>query len=110
MRRHWPLAAALLLAEVARITFWAVTGRRYEDALITLTHAENAARGLGFIHHAQEGHVQEFTSALSALIPLAAEVVHHGAGLATIKPVSLFAAVAPIAYAYAIARRLALSD
>ena len=49
MRRHWPLAAALLLAEVARITFWAVTGRRYEDALITLTHAENAARGLGSI-------------------------------------------------------------
>jgi hypothetical protein len=109
MRRHWPLAAALLLAEVVRIVFWAVTGRRYEDALITLTHAQNAARGLGFIHHPQEGHVQGFTSALSALIPLAGEAVHHGAGLATIKTVTLFAAAATIVYAYLIAQRIGLS-
>src|SRR3954454_12589510 len=109
MRRHWPLAAALLLAEVVRITFWAVTGRRYEDALITLTHAENAARGLGFVHHTQEGHVHGFTSALSALIPLAGEVVHHGAGLPTIKVVTLFAAAATIVYAYLIAQRIGLT-
>src|SRR4051812_37055487 len=109
MRRHWPLAAALLLAEVVRITFWAVTGRRYEDALITLTHAENAARGLGFIHHPQEGHVQGFTSALSALIPLAGEVVHHGAGLPFLQTLSLFAAAATIVYAYLIAQRLGLA-
>ena len=108
MRRHWPLAAALVLAETVRIVFWAVTGRRYEDALITLTHAENAARGLGFIHHPQEGHVQGFTSALSALIPLAGELVHHGAGLPTIQTVSLFAAGATIVYAYLIAQRLGL--
>src|SRR4051794_20380246 len=107
--RHWPLTAGLLLAETSRIAFWAVTGRRYEDALITLTHAENAARGLGFVHHPQEGHVQGFTSALSALIPLAGEVVHHGAGMATIQTVSLFAAAATMVYAYLIARRLGLA-
>src|SRR3954452_3134240 len=110
MRRHWPLACALVLAETVRIVFWAVTGRRYEDALITLTHAENAARGLGFIHHPQEGHVQGFTSALSALIPLAGEVVHHGAGLPAIQVVSLFAAAATIVYAYLIAQRLGLAQ
>src|SRR6478752_3947665 len=88
--RHWPLTAGLFLAETSRIVFWAVTGRRYEDALITLTHAENAARGLGFVHHPQEGHVQGFTSALSALIPFVGELVHHGAGMATIQTVSLF--------------------
>src|SRR3954462_179742 len=104
MRRHWPLACALVLAETVRIVFWAVTGRRYEDALITLTHAENAARGMGFVQHPQEGHVHGFTSALSALIPLAGELVHHGAGMPTIKTVSLFAAAATIVYAYAIAR------
>src|SRR4051794_23906490 len=107
--RHWPLTAGLLLAETSRIAFWAVTGRRYEDALITLTHAENAARGLGFVHHPQEGPVQGFTSALSALIPLAGEVVHHGAGMATIQTVSLFAAAATMVYAYLIARRLGLA-
>src|SRR3954471_3859122 len=110
MRRHWPLACALVLAETVRIVFWAVTGRRYEDALITLTHAENAARGLGFIHHPQEGHVQGFTSALSALIPLAGEVVHHGAGLPAIQVVSLFAAAATSVYAYLIAQRLGLAQ
>jgi hypothetical protein len=110
MRRHWPLVAALLLAEVARITFWAVTGRRYEDALITLTNAENAARGLGFIHHPQEGHVQSFTSALSALIPFAGEVVHRGAGLPTIQTLSLAAAAATMVYTYLIARRIGLAQ
>jgi hypothetical protein len=107
--RHWPLVAGLLMAETARIVFWAVTGRRYEDALITLTHAENAANGLGFIHHPQEGHVQGFTSALSALIPLAGEVVHRGAGMATIQTVSLLAAAAAIVYAYLIARKLGVA-
>src|SRR3954454_20794032 len=109
MRRHWPLACALVLAETVRIVFWAVTGRRYEDALITLTHAENAARGLGFVHHPQEGHVQGFTSALSALVPLAGELVHRGAGMATIQTASLAAAAVTMVYAYLIARRLGLA-
>jgi len=107
--RHWPLVAGLLMAETARIVFWAVTGRRYEDALITLTHAENAARGLGFIHHSQEGHIQGFTSALSALIPLAGELVHRGAGMATIQTASLAAAAVTIVYAYLIARRVGVA-
>ena len=107
--RHWPLTAGIVLAETARIVFWAVTGRRYEDALITLTHAENAARGVGLVHHSQEGHVQGFTSAISALVPLAGEVLHRGAGLATIQTVSLAAAAATMVYAYRIAQRLGVA-
>lgn len=96
-----PLLTVAVLAAVAiRIVFWAYTDRVWEDALITVTHARNAADGLGLVHHAGEGRVQGFTSALSVLIPLAGEALRAGSGLAVIKLVSLAATVVTVVYAY----------
>jgi hypothetical protein len=108
IRRHWLLAAALLLALGARLTYWLYTGRVVDDALITVTHARNAALGLGLVHHLGEGRVHGFTSALSVLVPLAGELVRHGSGIDTMRVASLLAAAATLVYAYLIARRLAL--
>src|SRR4051794_4994836 len=58
-------ALAIAGAVAVRIFFWAYTQRRYEDALITLTHAVNAVDGLGLTHHPGEGRVHGFTSAVS---------------------------------------------
>lgn len=98
---------------LARLVFWLVTQRRFEDGLITITHARNAAHGLGLIHHPGEGHVQGFTSAISVLIPLVGELVgnlfHKGGGFFAIRSVSLLAFVATMVYAYLLARRLGLA-
>jgi hypothetical protein len=103
------LAAAFIVAAVVvRVIFWAYTHRRYEDALITITHSVNAANGHGLIHHPGEGHVQGFTSAISVLIPLAGEIVHAGWGFAAIRLASLAAAVVTIVFANQIALRLRL--
>ena len=53
--RAWPvsgyltsdLAWAIPTALVARLAFWWFTQRVWEDALITVAHARNAAEGLG---------------------------------------------------------------
>jgi hypothetical protein len=102
------LLAAFAAAVGARIFFWAYTDRRFEDGLITITHAANAAHGLGLTHHPGEGHVHGFTSALSVLVPLAGEFVHHGAGMTTMRLASVVAAAATIYFADRLARRLEL--
>lgn len=59
-----------LIASVAiRVFFWIYTQRIWEDTLITVRHAENAAAGLGLTHHTGHGQlVHGFTSAISVLI------------------------------------------
>ncbi|MHB8509025.1 MAG: hypothetical protein ACYDGR_10325, partial [Candidatus Dormibacteria bacterium] len=104
--RHWPLVVGCVVAVVARVTFWLYTGRVWEDALITVTHARNAVDGLGLTHHPGEGRVQGFSSALSLLVSLAGEMVHRGAGINTLRVASLVAAVAALAYGYLLAERL----
>src|SRR5271166_2321317 len=88
---RWAWAAMLALsitAVVIRLFFWFYTQRTWEDALITVQHAENAARGLGLTHAPGGPHVHGFTSALSVLIPLLGEIVHRGFGLPLLKFVS----------------------
>jgi hypothetical protein len=77
-----------LLAVLVRIFFWWYTNRTWEDALITLQHAENAARGFGLTHHPGEGRVHGFTSPISVLIPILGEFLHHGFGLPFLKIIS----------------------
>src|SRR5436190_23610068 len=79
------LAVALVLAIGVRIFFWAYTHRVWEDALITITHAQNAVAGHGLVHHLGEGRVQGFTSALSVLVPLIGEFLSHGSGLLALR-------------------------
>src|SRR5436305_10754635 len=103
------LAGAIAAAVGARIFYWAYTGRRLEDALITITHAVNAAEGHGLVHHAGEGHIHGFTSAVAVLIPLAGELLHSGWGLLFLRLASLVAAVITIVYANRLAALLEVS-
>ncbi len=95
----------LVLAVLIRVLFWAYTDRTWEDALITVRHAENAAEGVGLTHHPGHGApVHGFTSPISVLIPLAGEVFIAGSGIPTQKGVSLLAAAATIYCAYRVLR------
>ncbi len=95
----------LVLAVLIRGFFWAYTDRTWEDALITVRHAENAAQGVGLTHHPDHGEpVHGFTSPISVLIPLAAECVVAGSGIPAQKGVSLLAAAATIYCAYRVLR------
>ena len=106
IRRDPLLALMLAGALVARVVFWLVTDRRWEDGLITITHARNAAEGLGLTHHLGEGPVHGFTSALSVLVPLVGEVVHRGAGFLAIRLASLATAVVSLVFAHRISMEL----
>jgi hypothetical protein len=109
---RWKLDRRLLafigLAVLARLAFWLITDRVWEDALITVTHARNAVAGIGLTHHPGEPVTHGFTSAVSVLIPLAGEVVVKGSGIFVIRVASLLAAVATIVLADRICRRLGL--
>ncbi|MFO0013553.1 MAG: hypothetical protein ACK553_12470 [Planctomycetota bacterium] len=92
------------VAIAVRVGFWIATDRVWEDALITIRHAENAARGNGLTHHPLQGPpVHGFTSPISVLIPLAAECIQQGAALNVLRAVSLIAAALTIVVAYRIA-------
>lgn len=107
--RHWLLVVAAVSGTVARVVFWVTTDRRFEDGLITVTHAQSVFEGIGLTHHAGEPHVQHgFTSALSVLVPLAGEAVHRGAGLNAVRLASVVAFVVASLYAYLLARSLGL--
>lgn len=109
LARHPLLVLWTTAAVVVRLVFWVATDRTWEDALIAIAHARNAADGLGLTNHPGEGLVQGFTSALSVLIPLVGEVfVPEGGGLFAIRSASLLAAVAAVAYGYAMAARFGL--
>jgi hypothetical protein len=102
------LAAAIVAGLIARVVFWAVTDRQFEDALITIKHAKNAAAGVGLVHHLGEGHVQGFTSALSVLVPLPGELIAAGGGMVAIRLASLVCFVLAAVYANRIALKLSL--
>ena len=112
-RRHepWTIATIVLvtIAVAIRIFFWFYTQRNWEDALITVQHAENAARGLGLTHTPGGPHVHGFTSALSVLIPLLGEFLHHGLGLPLLKFVSAICGGIAVWLAMRICRRLEVS-
>jgi hypothetical protein len=94
----------IALAILLRIVFWIATERVWEDALITIRHAENAAQDNGLTHHPLQGPpVHGFTSPISVLIPLAAELAQPGSALTVLRLVSLVAAALTIAIAYRIA-------
>jgi hypothetical protein len=86
------LYVLMALAILIRLFYWHYTDRTWEDALITVLHSENAARGLGLTHlqPAGEPPLHGFTSPLSVLIPLIGDLVHVGWGLPFIKLVSVF--------------------
>jgi hypothetical protein len=97
------VACFAVLAAVLRIVFWAYTGRVWEDALITILHAENFASGLGLTHFKPgEPPLHGFTSPLSVLVPLMADIFHPGAGLHFIRVVSVLCGALTVLYAGAI--------
>ena len=101
-----PLLLGFIVAAVlARLAFWLITNRMFEDGLTTITHARNVPLGLGLVHHAGEGNVHGFTSALGVLIPLAGELIHEGSGMFAMRVASLVAVCIALAYA-----RLICSD
>ncbi len=98
---RWILWTMLGLAVAVRVVFWVYTERTWEDALITVRHAENAAQGNGLTHHpSQDPPIHGFTSPVSVLIPLAAELVVSQSGVPFQKFVSLLAAAVTILCAY----------
>ena len=109
---RWQIDRRLLgfigLAVLARLVFWLVTDRAWEDALITVTHARNAVAGIGLTHHPGEPVTHGFTSAVSVLIPLAGEVVVKGSGIFVLRVATILAAIATIVFADRICRRLGL--
>jgi len=102
------LFAFIGLAVLARLAFWLITDRVWEDALITVTHARNAVAGVGLTHHPGEPVTHGFTSATSVLIPLAGEIVVKGSGIFVLRVASILAAIATIVFADRICRRLGL--
>jgi hypothetical protein len=107
-RREPMLLAFMAGAVAARIAFWAISNRMFEDGLTTITHARNVPLGLGLVHHLGEGHVHGFTSALGVLIPLAGELVHEGSGMLAMRIASLVAVCGALLYARLICRDIGL--
>src|SRR5437899_4860506 len=107
--RHEPMLLAFMAgAVIARVAFWLISNRMFEDGLTTITHARNVPLGLGLVHHAGEGNVHGFTSAIGVLIPLAGELVHQGSGMFAMRVASLIAVCIALVYARLICRDLRL--
>jgi len=102
------LRGFIAAAVAARLVFWTTTNRMFEDGLTTITHARNVPLGLGLVHHAGEGNVHGFTSAIGVLIPLAGELVHQGSGMFAMRVASLIAVCIALVYARLICRDLRL--
>jgi hypothetical protein len=102
----WYVWGLMVGSVLIRLLFWATTHRVWEDALISLAPVRNVFTPVGLTHHAGEGRVYSFTSALSVLIPLAGEVIHRGSGLFTLRLASLAASPLAVLFAYRICRRI----
>jgi hypothetical protein len=101
------IAAGLL----ARVLFWQITERKFEDGLITVTHARRAVEGPGLTHHPFEEVTHGFTSAISVLVPLIGELLSFLPkfdGLLVMRLTTLLAFVATVLAAWVIAERLTL--
>jgi hypothetical protein len=114
LARADPIAAVAIVAGLlARLVHWLVAERRFEDSLITITHARNVVEGIGLTHHPFEPVTHGFTSVLSVLIPLAGElvgeVVRGVDGFLALRVASLAAFVATLLIANAICHRLGVS-
>ncbi len=93
-----------MAACILRLFFWFYTNRTWEDALITVLHSENFARGLGLTHrHPGYPPLHGFISPFSVLVPLPADLIHPGWGLVLLRLVSAFLAIPTILLAAAIA-------
>lgn len=95
-----------------RIAFWAITERRFEDGLTTITHSRNAADGMGLTNHPFEEVTHGFTSAISVLVPLVGELLSFIPGVdgfLVIRLASLLAFVATIVATWAITEYFGLS-
>ncbi|WP_164674452.1 hypothetical protein [Spirulina subsalsa] len=110
LKVNWALTIGLFLAVSVRLTFWIYTDRTWEDALITTTHAMSAAEGIGLTHHAGEPPIHGFTSVLSVLIPLVAEVTVSGSGIFFLKLCSVIASVLTLIYAHSIGQKYNLDQ
>jgi hypothetical protein len=102
------LVAFMGAALAARIAFWVISNRAFEDGLTTITHARNVPLGLGLVHHPGEGNVHGFTSAIGVLIPLVGELIHEGSGLLAMRLASLVAVCVALLYARLICREIGL--
>jgi hypothetical protein len=107
-RANRDVVILLGVAVAVRLTFWLVTDRVGEDALITVTHARIAVSGIGLTHHPGEPVTHGFTSAVSVLVPLAGEVVVRGSGIFVLRAASLVAVAISMVLAARICRRLGL--
>ena len=103
------ISALAVLAVASRFFFWYYTRRTWEDALITVQHAENAARGLGLTHAPGGPLVHGFTSPLSVLIPLLGEWIHPDFGMSVLKAVSAVSGGLTVWLAMRISQRLRLA-
>ncbi len=86
-----------LVAVMARVLFWALTDRVWEDSLIALASARNLWAGNGWTHHSGEVAVQSFTSPLGQLVMVSGEA--FGQGLLAVRLVSLACSVGAVFYA-----------
>lgn len=94
-----------------RFLFWELTSRRFEDGLITVTHARSVVDGHGLTHHPFEPVTHGFTSVVSVMTPLIGELFSFLPlvdGFLVLRLASLGAFVLTILAASAIAERLEL--
>lgn len=84
-----------------RVFYWVYADRVWEDALITILHAENVFAGIGLTHYRPgEMPIHGFTSPLSVLVPLAGEALHRGWAIGAIRVVSALAGGAAVLLAF----------
>lgn len=110
LRANPVLSFGVALGLIARVIYWQATDRRFEDGLITVVHAVNAADGIGLTHHPYEPATHGFTSALSVLTPLVGELLGKLLGFVdgflTLRLAGLVAFAVTAVFADRICRRL----
>jgi len=100
---RWGVALAVAAVAI-RFFFWWYTRRVWEDALITVLHAENVVRGIGMTHYRTgQPPLHGFTSPLSVLVPLMGDLLRLGFGLQFIKIVGAFCGGLTVCYAMGLA-------
>jgi hypothetical protein len=94
---HLFILLASLIAILYRTIFSFYTDRTWEDALITVLHAENFWNGLGLTHvRSDQGVIHGFTSPISLIIPLIGG--YFGYALPFQKLVSVIISILPIIF------------